>query len=181
MLIILCIGMLCVAFGGTVIIWSTLKPQSRLWPIGQLSPIRLFFVWMPTFLGFGCAILLGLLDWNAMTLPSLLRWGIGLPLIIIGHIVVSEGVKSIGLPATSGAIARLKTHGIYRHSRNPQYIADISSLIGWGILSASFWALPVLLGIVLVFTLTPFAEEPWLRTIYGKEYEDYCAKTPRFF
>ena len=181
MIYLLVAGPLCAGFGAIAIIWSIFKPQKRVWPLTQITPLKLILVWAPTFLGFGAAISLGVLDWNSLGLPAQLRWSIGAPLIGLGHIVVWRGVKTIGLAATSGAKARLKTNGLYKYTRNPQYLADISSLIGWGLLSSSVWALPVITALVIVFALTPFAEEPWLAQTYGARYEDYCAATRRFF
>ena len=181
MVIIFSIGAVCILLGGLAIVWSIFKPDKRLWPFSRLTPFKFIIIWGVTCLAFGACIALGVLDWNSLGWPKSVRFGIGIPLITTGHIVVYLGVKTIGLAATSGAKMQLRTDGIYRTSRNPQYLADMSSLIGWGILSASIWAVPLAFGIIIVFALTPFSEEPWLREIYGQAYEDYCKTTPRFF
>ena len=86
----------------------------------------------------------------------------GLPLIGAGNAVVWPAALAIGLDATSGAAAELKTDGFYRWSRNPQYVADMAVLLGWTILSASAAVLIIATGGVIAFALAPFAEEPWL-------------------
>jgi protein-S-isoprenylcysteine O-methyltransferase Ste14 len=63
----------------------------------------------------------------------------------------------IGLEATSGAEAELKTDGLYRWSRNPQYFVDIGILIGWANLSASSNSGGIATGGVVAFALAPAA------------------------
>lgn len=79
-----------------------------------------------------------------------------------------------------GAQGRLKTSGLYRFSRNPQYVADIAILIGWTLLSASIVAIPVITLGIAVFTAFPFAEESWLEERYGTAYLRYKAAARRF-
>lgn len=90
----------------------------------------------------------------------------GLPLIGAGgNAVVWPAALAIGLDATSGAEAELKTDCFYRWSRNPQYVADMAVLLGWAILSASAAVLIIATGGVIAFALAPFAEEPWLEEV----------------
>lgn len=164
-----------------IVIWSILVPHKRLWPLPELTPLIFTLIWVPTYLAFGSVIVLSIMDWNHFGWPSALRWGIGLPLIIIGHFAVWHGVRLLGLKATSGAPDALKTKGLYRYSRNPQYTTDIAMLLGWTILSASLWPVPLILVLIAALLLAPLAEEPWLQQVYGAEYEVYCKKTRRFF
>ena len=126
--------------------------------------------------GFG----LGLSDWNAFELPWGLRWGIGTPLVVIGHIVVWREAFGLGIEVTSGAAGRLKTDGLYRWSRNPQYVANMLIAAGWAVLSASPYTIVLGAGVAGLFALAAFAEEPWLREHYGQEYEAYQSRVARF-
>lgn len=166
------IGMLC---------WSILVPHRRLWPPRQVSWFSQIIVWTPTGAVFGAAITVGFAEWDALDWPLWFRWGVGLPLVLAGNAMVWPAVLGIGLGATSGAEAKLKTDGFYRWSRNPQYVADMSILVGWAILSAcpSAWILAT--GGVVALALAPFAEEPWLEEVYGEPYRAYRQRTPRFF
>lgn len=47
------------------------------------------------------------------------------------------GVRKIGFGATSGEVAELKTEGLYRYYRYPEYVADMAILPGWAVRSAS--------------------------------------------
>ena len=84
------------------------------------------------------------------------------------------------MAATSGEATGLKTDGLYSWSRNPQYMADVIILIGWGVLTASLWALPVLSIGLAVLLVAPFAEEPWLQEKYGAPYREYKFNVRRY-
>ena len=101
-------------------------------------------------------------------------------MILLSNWVVWQSAFDLGMKATSGAVGNLKTDGFYRWSRNPQYVADSAMLVGWLVLSASLWALPVVAAGVLALVLAPFAEEPWMRAVYGDAYVRYFARTRRY-
>ncbi len=94
-------------------------------------------VWVPTFTLFGVLLALGIMEWNRLAVPAWIRFGMGVPLIVAGNIVVWSEVAHFGIPQTGGAEGSLRTSGMYRYSRNPQYVADIAIVGGWIILSAS--------------------------------------------
>lgn len=160
--------------------WSILVPERRIWPLRKVSMTSLATVWLPTLGVFVSGFTLGILDWNGFKWPSALRWGLGLPLLIIGNFTVWSAVARIGTKATSGGPAKLQTGGLYRFSRNPQYVADLAIILGWTVVSASVWVLPVSIGAALAFLLAPLAEEPWLHQAYGPAYEKYRQGTARF-
>lgn len=177
----LVIALFCEAALIAMLVWSIFVPDRRLWPPRQVSWLSQIIVWMPTIAVFGSAIIIGLIQWNALGWPLWLRWTIGLPLILAGNVVVWTAALGIGMDATSGAEGELKTDGFYRWSRNPQYVADMGILIGWAILSAAPSAWIIAMGGVVAFALAPFAEEPWLEKVYGAPYRRYRTRVPRFF
>jgi protein-S-isoprenylcysteine O-methyltransferase Ste14 len=163
------------------LLWSIAKPQARLWPPRRHPALAAAIVWLLTIVAFASALWLGVVDWNGLGWPAWLRWGIGMPLILAGNAVVWTGVAQLGMAATAGARDDLTTEGLYRFSRNPQYVADMALLLGWIVLSASLWVIPVALGGVLALALAPFAEEPWLAQTYGAKFSTYRARVRRFF
>ncbi len=163
------------------LLWSIVFPMRRVWPPKTDNVATKAAVWGLTILVFASAVFLGILDWNSLGWPAWFRWGAGLPLIVAGNIIVWTGVAAIGLKATSGDRVQLKTEGPYRYSRNPQYVADIAILLGWFLLSASLSSLPVVAAGILALAIAPFAEEPWLRSVYGTEFDDYMTRTRRYF
>lgn len=173
-------SLISVAFIAGMLVFSIAAPKRRLWPVGHATLGNQIMIWLPTLLVFGGGLLLGMIDWNGLNWPAWFRWGIGLPLIVGGNAVVWRGVLGIGMRATSGEVATLKTDGLYRWSRNPQYVADMAILAGWAILMASAWVWPIAISGIAVLVLAPFAEEPWLSKQYGEEYERYRERTDRF-
>lgn len=180
-ILILAIGFAAAAYMLGMLLWSIVRPEQRIWPPQHATTGIKLRVWTITTAIFAAAFLLGLMDWNRLGWPASLRWGIGLPLVILGNIAVWWGVSKIGYAATSGEASGLKTDGLYAWSRNPQYVADIAILIGWCILAASLWALPVLTLGFAVLVIAPFAEEPWLEERYGVAYREYRSKVRRYF
>jgi len=162
------------------LVWSIFLPSRRIWPPNnETSPIPTV-AWGLTLAVFGTAIGLGILDWGTVSTLDPVRWALGPVLIVAGNLIVWWGAFSIGLKATSGGRDKLITTGLYRHSRNPQYLADMAILIGFGLWLSSFWVWPIVAVGVLALAMAPFAEEPWLSAQYGAKFDDYCAVTGRF-
>lgn len=162
------------------ILWSIAFPKRRIWPPKRYTPITPILVWVPTFSLFGILIVLGILEWGALAFPNGLRFGVGIPLIVIGNVVVWSEVTHFGVPQTGGAKGTLRTAGMYRYSRNPQYLADMVIVGGWMVLAAGPSILIVGTAAILVLVAAPFAEEPWLKEQYGSEFIEYLASTRRF-
>lgn len=164
-----------------MLVYSILRPSRRIWPPPAQKTWQDYVVWLLTILSFGGFVLVGILDWNSLGWPGVVRWIIGAPLIVLGNVLAWLGVHQLSLKTTSGHAGPLVTDGLYRYSRNPQYIGDIVIIAGWAILSASQWAMPLCLGGILAFVLTPFAEEPWLEKLHGDAYRAYCEQVGRFY
>ncbi len=162
------------------IVISIVSPAHRIWPPPGQKSWQYFLVWVLTILAFSGFVLVGLLDWNSLFWPALIRWPVGGGLIFLGNILAWAGVAHLTFRTTSGAEGELVTDGLYRYTRNPQYLGDIAILVGWIVLSASMYAVPITLGGVLAFILTPFAEEPWLEELHGDAYSAYRGIVPRF-
>ena len=162
------------------ILWSIIRPCRRVWPPDRSTFAHRTVVWTLTCASFGSAIALGLLEWGALDVPWILRWTVGPGLIVAGNAVVWSGVMQLGLPATSGDAGVLRTRGLYRFSRNPQYLADMAILIGIGLFSGSVLVWPVIACGVAALTLAPFAEERWLLDRHGHTYREYLHGTRRF-
>lgn len=172
---------LAVSFATLVaLLWSIALPERRIWPPKSYGPMTPVMVWGPTATIYLVIVALGVLDWGAIAFPAWLRYGIGLPVIVLTNIAVWYEVAKFGMRQTGGAEGTLRTDGLYRYSRNPQYVADALMIAGWLALCASWQALPVgLFGIVL-FLIAPLAEEPWMKQHYGKSYTDYMTRVRRY-
>ncbi|WP_424968428.1 methyltransferase family protein [Dinoroseobacter sp. S375] len=125
-------------------------------------------------------VALGVLGWGDLALSGWFRFGAGIPLILIGNIVVWSAVAGFGVHKTGGAVGTLQTGGLYRFSRNPQHVADIAMVLGWMVLTAAPLAMLVGTSAIIVLAAAPFSEEPWLRSQYGSDFDQYVAQVRRF-
>jgi protein-S-isoprenylcysteine O-methyltransferase Ste14 len=111
---------------------------------------------------------------------------VGLVVAVIGQVI---RIATIGLAyiIRGGKDHRvyaeeLVTTGMYAHSRNPMYLANLFLLVGLALASNS-WVF-VLVGVSLAVAMHAAiiaAEEDYLRSKFGAEFERYCARVPRIF
>jgi protein-S-isoprenylcysteine O-methyltransferase Ste14 len=70
---------------------------------------------------------------------------------------------------------------VFRHVRNPSYVAAVTAMTGQALLFGStglLWLAAILaLGFHLFVVLH---EEPTLRRTFGAAYADYCRRVPRW-
>ena len=166
---------------GVGLLVSVLRPERRVWlPPGRDS-WQFWFVWLLFAVAVAGLTLLAVFDWDSFGFPGWLRYAVGLPMLVVGLLLAFWGSGVLGWRRTSGQAGELKTDGLYRYSRNPQYVGDILNFIGLVLFSNSSLALaPGLLAAALFF-FWPFSEEPWLKERFGVAYERYCQRVPRFF
>ena len=90
-------------------------------------------------------------------------------------------VSGGGTPAPIDAPKRLVTNGVYRYSRNPIYIAELTMIAGWAILFTApiIVAYGVVLFVVLSLAVRRY-EEPRLARQFGDQYAAYTAETGRW-
>lgn len=174
------LGLGIAAVSLAAILWSIMCPSQRLWPPMRYTALTPIIVWGPTFTLFGILIALGVMGWGELPFSVWERFGLGLPLVLIGNIAVWFEVFRFGIPQTSGAVGDLRTDGLYRFSRNPQYVADILMVVGWMLLSASLSAVLVGALAIIVLMAAPFSEEAWLREKYGAAFAEYSSRVRRF-
>ena len=95
------------------------------------------------------------------------------------HSFARFALQGLGTPAPIAPTEHLVVTGIYRHVRNPMYLAVTATILGQWLLLGR----PVLLAYALVFLAVTYAfvrgyEEPTLTDRYGEEYERYRATVP---
>lgn len=136
--------------------------------------------WICFIVVFALNLALLALDWDSWRFGGNLRFIVGIPMALLGGLLVSLGIATLGLNNTSGVSDGFVNTGPYRFTRNPQYLGDFLLFAGLSVIANSelLWAAHALL--FLVFLVTPLAEEPWLEETYGDEYVTYRRGTPRF-
>jgi protein-S-isoprenylcysteine O-methyltransferase Ste14 len=77
--------------------------------------------------------------------------------------------------------SKLVARGPYRYVRNPMITGVGATLAGEALLFRS-WGIAIELAVFAVVNALyfPLVEEPGLRRRFGAEYEDYCARVPRW-
>ena len=123
--------------------------------------------------------------YNLWRLPAdeALAWIAGLALLLVGTFLTLAGMMEFrSLRKVSGMEAsNLVTTGVYRWSRNPQFLGFYLALLGISLLGRSGFAL--LLTVIAVIYCHYYIvkmEEPYLERIFGKEYVTYKSRTPRY-
>jgi protein-S-isoprenylcysteine O-methyltransferase Ste14 len=122
--------------------------------------------------------------------PSLLGWSavpwIGVALILAGVAIVVEAFarfawQGLGTPAPVFPTQRLVVTGLYRHVRNPIYIAVFTIILGQALFFGNIRLAAYGVAVWLAFHLFVLAyEEPTLHRAYGDEYEAFRATVPRW-
>ncbi|HKK23021.1 MAG TPA: isoprenylcysteine carboxylmethyltransferase family protein [Pseudohaliea sp.] len=75
----------------------------------------------------------------------------------------------------------LVTHGLYRYSRNPMYLAMALVLLGVAVTVGASMALPVPLAFLVIIERRFIrAEERQLEALFGEEYLAYCRRVRRW-
>jgi protein-S-isoprenylcysteine O-methyltransferase Ste14 len=156
-------------------------PGFRFWPPPCARSWQFFAAWLVAGIVTVNFFFVGLLDFDSAILPSLkTRLPLALLCFIVGMSLGTWAERTFGFRLTLGLGDRLVTRGPYQYSRNPQYIGDCLSALGYILLTNS-WLTGVigLLGIILNL-LAPFTEEPWLEERFGESYLAYKSRVPRF-
>jgi protein-S-isoprenylcysteine O-methyltransferase Ste14 len=132
-------------------------------------------------------VLAGLIPW------SMTRWEfrpaffglegarlVGVLLILVGLPGLVDSfarfaLQGLGTPAPVAPPKNLVVTGLYRHVRNPIYVAVVAIILGQAMLFGD-WRLVVWGALLwLFFHLVVVAyEEPTLQSTFGAEYEAYC-------
>ena len=100
-------------------------------------------------------------------------------LAVAGQAFVRFVVEGLGTPMPVAAPGRLVVGGLYRHVRNPMYVALLVAILGEALLLGQV-SLLVYAAVVGVITnlFVRFYEEPTLRRRFGEQYEAYLRAVP---
>lgn len=113
-------------------------------------------------------------------------WILGAVLIVIGAALLGACFAGFvfdgrGTPAPYDPPRNLVTGALYRHVRNPMYLAVLTILVGEAIAFVSWSLAAWLAAAALMFHLVVVLyEEPSLRARFDGAYDDYLRRVPRW-
>jgi protein-S-isoprenylcysteine O-methyltransferase Ste14 len=132
---------------------------------------------------------LGLTGWHVEHRTA--SW---LPLRILGVALIAAGVavlvpafvrfavEGIGTPAPVAPTEHLVVGGLYRHVRNPMYVAVVSTVVGQALALGRLGLLLYAAGLCVLFAaFVRWYEEPALLSRFGSEYEAYRRAVPAWW
>jgi len=119
---------------------------------------------------------------------------LGMPLFrLAGGILIALGavglldsfvrfaLQGLGTPAPVFPTRHLVVTGLYRHVRNPMYVAVVSTILGQSLVLGNAALLEYGAVVWLLFHLFVLIyEEPTLEATFGPEYQSFCAAVPRW-
>ena len=143
------------------------------------------------FLALAPGVVAGLMPWLLTgwdsTDPPLALQVAGAALIAAGGAVLLHAfarfvIEGIGTPAPVAPTQQLVVGGLYRHVRNPMYVAVAATIVG----QAALLGQPGLLVYALAFmgivaTFVHGYEEPVLNERFGAEYAEYRRNVPAWW
>lgn len=103
--------------------------------------------------------------------------GEALRVIVLGFTPIGRGGKNRRIHADT-----LMQDGIFAHCRNALYDSNMLVLLGLMVIHNSPWFYAIGLPFYLIAYLSiTLAEEDYLRARFGKAYDEYCSRVPRFW
>lgn len=124
------------------------------------------------------------LDRSSAYQPSLWSLLPGGVIAVLGAYVIYLGRKAYGDQARVYGLKEneLIEHGIYRRSRNPQYLGYWLMFVGAATASGSLLAFLFAVAFaLLVHGYITIVEEPHLKRHFGADYTQYCRRVGRYF
>ena len=162
------------------VIYSIAYPAKRIWPPSKKWAWRYIATWFLFYATVTLDVILAFLTWDTWSISSEIRLFIGIPISIIGGMLVTWGIFTLGIANTYGSRNGFINNGPYQFTRNPQYFGDIILFIGLSLVANSLYVAIFLLLLAITFCITPLSEESWLYEQYGNEYVKYKSDTSRF-
>jgi protein-S-isoprenylcysteine O-methyltransferase Ste14 len=158
---------------------SIVLPNRRFWPPGERS-WAFGLYWLCGAVATASAAVVGYLDRGSLDIDVPGQVSLGSILAASGVAIGARAGQDLNIAESTGLEGRLYTGGIYRYTRNPQYVGILIASSGFTLLTNSVRFAMLALGSALWTLLLPSAEEPWLEEQYGDNYETYRERVHRF-
>jgi len=134
--------------------------------------------WLLVALQFALLAILVLLPWRE---PTLLSLAVGVPIAAAGVVLGLSASRRLGRALTPTPVpiegAGLRTDGVYAQVRHPIYSAVLLLALGFVIAVGSAWSVGCVLVLLVFFIVKSRWEDRLLHAEYGREWEDWAART----
>ena len=116
--------------------------------------------------------------------PPVVVFALGALLLAAGAVVLLHAfarfvIEGVGTPAPIAPTERLVVGGLYRHVRNPMYLAVTATIVGQALLLGQFGLLAyAALFLATTMAFVTYYEEPTLRRQFGAQYDTYRTAVP---
>lgn len=98
---------------------------------------------------------------------------------VLLHAFARFVMEGVGTPAPVAPTQRLVVGGLYRHVRNPMYLAVTAVIVGQALLLGRYWLFAyAALFLATTMAFVTFYEEPTLGRQFGPQYDAYRAAVP---
>ena len=178
---------LVLAMPGVYLFWFSIHPFVRFWR--RVGPRRTLTLHLGLILLLAYGILQirePLLSVEFGTNPLLIA--LAIPIFAVAVVLRVKLSKKlpirvlIGVPELAPEIypKKLITDGIYGTIRHPRYVELVLAMLAFAVFANYLAAYLIVLAGVAWIVLVARVEEKELRERFGKEYDAYCARVPRF-
>lgn len=122
---------------------------------------------------------------SSIELSTLVRWVIGIPIVVTGWAVIITAKRQFAAHCQSSGpgheTTELLTTGIFSISRNPIYLGVSILPVGFGFIFNSWWVIGSSAPTAyLIHYLLILSEERYLLDTFGKQYVKYCTQVRRW-
>jgi len=160
-----------------------LRARSEFRQQGKWSPLTAAFSGLIMHGHFVATIALAWLDRGSLFAPNLISLALGGGLFLGGAYVTFLGRYAYGSQERVYGLLEdeLIQHGIYRRTRNPQYVGYSGMFLGAAIAAGSGLAmLSALVFTAIIHVFITWVEEPHMRRTFGDAFGKYAQKVRRY-
>ena len=150
---------------------------------GKWSPLTAAFSGLIMHGHFLATIALAWLDRDSLFAPNLISLAVGGGLFLGGAYVIFLGRYAYGSQERVYGLLEdeLIQHGIYKRTRNPQYVGYSGMFLGAAIAAGSGLAmLSALAFVAIIHVFITWVEEPHMRRTFGDAFSQYAQKVRRY-
>ncbi|MCJ7773866.1 MAG: hypothetical protein MUP22_12130 [Desulfobacterales bacterium] len=113
------------------IVWSVAFPNKRIWPPPKKRSWHYAITWVLFYAAFILNASLILLDWNRWFFTHNFRFFLGIPIAVIGSLLVSWGIMNVGRLFRLTCVARCGESILFRRSNvRPGCASEVITLLG---------------------------------------------------